>query len=134
IPTAGRSARTADKRAGSLRNFDWGPMCCIRLLAATRVTISKIGVLNDSAPMLLHELKDRIRYLIGFAKASGHFIGDIQGDIAGPSFGGVEGDDAEWIVVLAREQVADHRLTVSSALVGAPQPAVIAKVVEHEVR
>ena len=84
--------------------------------------------------MLLYKLKDRIRYLIVFAKASGHFIGDIQGDIAGPSFGGVEGDDAEWIVVLAREQVADNRLTISGALVAVPQPAVMAKVVEHEVR
>ena len=45
--------------------------------------------------MLLYKLKDRIRHLIVFAKASGYFIGNIQGDIAGPSFGGVEDDDAQ---------------------------------------
>jgi len=32
--------------------------------------------------------------LISFGEASGYFIGDIQGDIAGPSFANIESDDA----------------------------------------
>jgi hypothetical protein len=48
--------------------------------------------------------------------------------------GGIKGDDADGIVILAREQVADQRRTVSTILVSpAPTPPDPAKVIEHEI-
>jgi hypothetical protein len=37
------------------------------------------------------------------------FVGDIDGHVAGPSFGGVECNDPDRIFILPFEQVADQR-------------------------
>jgi Low affinity iron permease len=47
-----------------------------------------------------------------------HFICNFHGHIAGPSLSGVERNDADWIAVLAREQIADYGLAVCGIGVG----------------
>jgi len=68
----------------------------------------------------LQKLKDRVRNLMVFDETLAQFVGDLHGDITGPAFCGIEGDDADWLIVLARQQVADHRLAVGGLFGGLP--------------
>jgi hypothetical protein len=89
---------------------------------------------RSSAPVGNAEIKHRLRYLVACNKASAHFIRDVHGHITGPSLGCIEGDDADRVVELTLYQIADHRLAVSSMLVGlSPRPPDPAKVFQHEV-
>ena len=45
-------------------------------------------------------------------------VADIHGHITRPSFGGIEGDNTDWIVIVAREEIADQRLAISMFFVG----------------
>src|SRR5271166_1049528 len=49
----------------------------------------------------LNEVEDRVRYLAELGVASTQFISDVHGHVTGPAFGGVEGDDADRLAVLA---------------------------------
>ena len=59
-------------------------------------------------PDRLQEIEHRGRCLIVLNVASAHFISDLDGRVATPSFGGVEDDDPDRMGVLARQQVADQ--------------------------
>jgi len=57
---------------------------------------------NRSAPVRRYQKREnRLRYLVAFDEASAHFIRDIHGHVTGPSFSGVEGNDADRIFILA---------------------------------
>jgi DICT domain-containing protein len=51
--------------------------------------------------------EDRARYLLVLKVTSTHFIGDVDGRVTGPAFRGIEDDNADWIVIVAREQIAE---------------------------
>jgi hypothetical protein len=61
------------------------------------------------------------------------FAGDIFGDIAGPTFSGVEADDPNRIAVLAFEQGTDDGFKVRGGFgVGfPPATAEITEIIEH---
>jgi hypothetical protein len=65
----------------------------------------------------LQERENRFRYLVLFNTASAYLVGDVNGHVARPSFSGIEGDDADWAVKLAREQVADQLAAISGVFV-----------------
>ena len=50
--------------------------------------------------------------------APAQLMGDICGDVLRPALGGVEGDDADRVVVLAGQQVLDHGFQVGGLDVG----------------
>jgi len=52
-----------------------------------------IAILSDSTPVRLDELENRLRNLVERA-ASAQFVGNVHGCISGPSFSGIEGNDA----------------------------------------
>src|SRR5690348_10147595 len=61
-------------------------------------------------------------------------FGNLFGDIARPALSGVKGNDPNWIVVLAFEQVGDHRFHLGVLDVGLPPGlTAMSKVVEHQV-
>ena len=45
-------------------------------------------------------------------------MGDIFGNVFRPAFGGVEGDDADRIAVLAGQQVLDDRFEIGRLVIG----------------
>jgi hypothetical protein len=63
------------------------------------------------------------------------FLGNIFGDIAGPTFTGVEGDDANRIGVLTLKQVRNDGFKVCGGLgVGlSPATAEITEIIEHQI-
>src|SRR5258705_6412078 len=66
--------------------------------------------------------------------APAQFVGDVCRNVLRPFFGDVEGDDADWVFVLALEQVEDHSFRTGRVDVGfAPGMAVPAEVVDDEV-
>ena len=86
------------------------------------------------APVGLRKLQDGVGYIVPLGPELAHFVGDVGGHVAGPAFSSVEGDDPDRIAVLARQQVADHRLAVSGTFVGlAPRSPDPTEVVQHEV-
>jgi hypothetical protein len=94
-----------------------------------------IAILSDSTPVRLDELENRLRNLVELCAASAQFVGNVHGCISGPSFSGIEGNDANRFFVLARQQVEDQRLAISGiSLCFAPGvPDTAAKVIQHEV-
>ena len=70
------------------------------------------------ATSCLDERLHRPRHIAIFDQASAQLVGDVLGDVARPALGGVEGDDAQRIAILAIDQVADQRLPIRSVWVG----------------
>ena len=59
---------------------------------------------------------------------------DVGRNVLRPLFGGVEGDDANRIFVLALKQIEDHGFQIGSFHIGfASGAAVLAKVIDNEV-
>ena len=60
---------------------------------------------------------------------------DLGGDIAGPALGGIEGDDANRITVLAGQQVPDDRFVIRCFRLDlAPNPAEsTTEIVHHQI-
>ena len=55
-----------------------------------------------SAPLRRYQKREkRLRYLAMFGKASAQFLGDVDGHVAGPPFGGVEGHNPNRMANLA---------------------------------
>jgi hypothetical protein len=118
-------------------------------LLMLRVAIAPFSQRKGSSPMVLrfdfrfvsHPLspdiqkrEQRFRYSVLLDNPSPHLVGHIGGHIPAPAFNGIEGDDANRLAVLAREQIADQGLAVSGVLVGlAPRAPDPAKVIQHEV-
>ena len=74
----------------SQRPDRFGPLCC----ACFAYECSR-------SARSLHERLHRSRYVVVFHKAPSQIIGDVFGDMARPALGGVEGDDAYGIAILA---------------------------------
>jgi hypothetical protein len=73
-------------------------------------------------------LDGRLRYLAVFNNAAAQFVGNVHGYFSAPSFGDVEGDDADRIAELALHQIAEQRLAVSGAFVSlAPRSSELTK-------
>jgi hypothetical protein len=65
--------------------------------------------------------------------ALAQFVGDIGRDVLRPFFGGIEGDDADGVLVLALEHIEDHGFKVGIFDVGFPPgAAAAAKVVSDK--
>ena len=80
-------------------------------------------VIPVSAPVGFNKSASRLRYFAVFRKAAAQLIGDVHSHVARPTFHGIEGDDADWIVELALHQITDKCVAVSSVLVGlTPRP------------
>src|SRR6266536_53228 len=75
------------------------------------------------APASLHELLHRKWHLVVLGKAPSQLVGDIYRHVARPSLGGVEGDDARGMAILAFHQVTDQRLAVGVLFIGLPPSA-----------
>jgi len=89
---------------------------------------------DESTPVRIHEVEDRLRYLAELDVASSQLVGNVHRHIAGPAFGGVEGDDADGLTVLAVDQLADQRIPVSSFRVGlSPGAPDAAEIIQHKV-
>src|SRR6516225_10112122 len=87
-----------------------------------------------SAPVGLHKVEDRVRYLAELNVASAQLLGDIHGHVTGPAFGGVEGHNADRMTILALHEVADQRLAVSLVHVGlTPSASKRAIILQHEI-
>jgi hypothetical protein len=60
-------------------------------------------------------------------------MGDVFGDNFRPAFDGVEGDDADRVLVLAGQQVLNDGLEISSLAIGlAPGAAAFPEIVGHQ--
>lgn len=83
----------------------------------------------------LNEVLQLRWHLVVFDKATAQFVGDVLGDVAAPAFGGIEGDDAHRVAVLAANEIADQHLASGAHFVGlAPSAAKPStEVVEHEI-
>ena len=82
-----------------------------------------------------HKCPHRGRHFVVFHKAPPQLIGNIFGDVAGPALGGVEGDDACRIAILAAHEMLDQHLAEGHLLVGLPPgtaPAT-AKIVQYQI-
>jgi hypothetical protein len=74
------------------------------------------------------------RDLAALGAALDEFARDLEAHIARPTPGGIEGDDADWIYVLAVEQVADDSRTVRLFVGLAPGAAdAAAEIVQHKI-
>ena len=63
----------------------------------------------------LQELENRLRHFVVLDVTSAQFVGNIDGHIAAPTFGNIEGDNADRIFILAVEQISDQRRAVLAA-------------------
>jgi hypothetical protein len=81
------------------------------------------------------ESKKRSRDFIVLNVTSPHLVGHVGGHIPAPAFNGIEGDDANRLAVLAREQIADQGLAIGRIRIGlAPSsPIPRAEIVENDV-
>src|SRR5690242_3574518 len=91
---------------------------------------------NLSAPVGLQEVEDSFRYVVALENTQPQLVGDIDRHITRPALSGIEGYNANRLVVLAREQVVDQALPISSIFVGLapgsrhkPRP----KIIKHKV-
>jgi hypothetical protein len=50
--------------------------------------------------------------VVGVEGSFDHLARDVFGDVARPALGGVEGDDAESVRILAGQEIADDRLAI----------------------
>ena len=48
------------------------------------------------------ELQNRFRHFVVLDVTSAQFVGDIDRHVARPTLSSIEGDDADWVFVLAR--------------------------------
>src|SRR5690242_445347 len=89
---------------------------------------------TQSAPVRIDEVEYRLRDLAELDVASSQLVGNIHRHIARPAFGGVEGDDANGMPVLAVDQLADQRIPISAFRVGfSPGAPDTAEVIQHQV-
>ena len=107
-------------------------MTCDVTASATLLTPASTG--RPSATVGLHEIHRRVRYLAIFNKASAHFIRDIHGHVTGPTFSGVEGDDADRLLYSHDSRL---RITVSrsaaSTFVSRHAFPIRPKFIQHEI-
>jgi hypothetical protein len=59
----------------------------------------KVPEFGSASASRLHELVNRVRYLAEFNKAPAQFVGDFHGYIARPALSGIEGNDADWLII-----------------------------------
>ena len=52
--------------------------------------------------------------------ATVQFAGDVLGNIFRPALGGIEGDDADRVTILAGQQVLNYRFEVGGFVIGLP--------------
>jgi len=91
---------------------------------------------NLSAPVGLQEVEDSFRYVVALENTQSQLVGDIDRHITRPALSGIEGDDANRLVVLAREQVVDQGIPISGVFVSlAPgsRAKCRAKIIQHEI-
>ena len=50
--------------------------------------------------------------------ATAQFAGDVLGNIFRPALGGIEGDDADRVTILAGQQVLNYRFEVGGFVIG----------------
>jgi hypothetical protein len=50
--------------------------------------------------------------------ATAQFVRDVFGNVFRPTFGGVEGDDADRVVILVGEQVLNYGFEVGGFVIG----------------
>jgi hypothetical protein len=63
-----------------------------------------------------------------------HLLSNVDRYISGPSFSGIEDNDADRVVELALDQITDQGLAISGVFSGlAPASPEPAKVIQHEV-
>ena len=70
-------------------------------------------------PVAFDKIRDRRRKIAHLQiAATAQFARDIFGNVFGPTFGGIEGDDANRVGILAGQQVLNYRFEVSGFVIG----------------
>jgi hypothetical protein len=78
---------------------------------ASLITPAEGATDADRDPLPLDKIRDR-RAKISHLQiaATTQFASDVFGNIFRPAFGGIEGDDADRVAILADQQVLNYRL------------------------
>ncbi|WP_407166406.1 hypothetical protein [Bradyrhizobium sp. ORS 111] len=124
------SCRTLGKEAERV------PRCRDELAGVqARRRLSPTSAVLGSAPKgCLNEFLHGAWHFIVLRDAAPELVGNILGDIARPSFGGVEGHNADRVAVLVVHQTPDQGFAIGALFIRfAPGAAKSAEIVQHQV-
>ena len=78
------------------------------------------GQLTSIGPLMpFDEIRDHSGDLAHLQiAATAQFAGDVLGNIFRPALGGIEGDDADRVTILAGQQVLNYRFEVGGFVIG----------------